>query len=74
VDIIGVVEYVNAPITVKCDDGSETQKRSIIMRDDSNQSIELTIELIFRGDFTTQIDRLDVVRLPLSLTTLHLPS
>jgi hypothetical protein len=68
VDILGVVEYVNAYTTIVCDDGSELQKRIITLRDDSNRSIELTLW----GGCTTRDDRLGGVRLPLSLTHLHL--
>jgi replication factor A1 len=71
VDIIGVVESVDDPSTITRKDGSEAQKRSITLRDDSNKSIELT----FWGDYSTNPgDQLDGVRPPLRLTPLHLPA
>jgi ssDNA-binding replication factor A large subunit len=69
VDILGVVESVSTYTTIVRDDGSEFQKRTITLRDDSNTSIELTLW----RDRTTHDDRLDGVRLPLNLTHLHIP-
>lgn len=43
VDIIGVVESVMDWTTITKRDGTDTQKRSVIIRDDSNTSIELTL-------------------------------
>lgn len=42
-DIMGVVESVDPAGTITRRDGSETEKRNLIMRDDSNKSIEVTL-------------------------------
>lgn len=69
VDIIGVVESVDEPSTITRRDGSEAQKRSITLRDDSNKSIELT----FWGDYAANPgDQLEGVGNPLN--TLSSPS
>jgi replication factor A1 len=43
VDVIGVVMTVGSPGTIQRRDGTETQKRSISIKDDSNAVIELTL-------------------------------
>lgn len=42
-DIVAVVESVSGVVTVTKKDSSETSKRSLVIRDDSNKSIELTL-------------------------------
>lgn len=42
-DVIGVVENVMDWVTITKRDGTDTQKRSLTIRDDSNRSIELTL-------------------------------
>ena len=41
VDVIGIVEHVEAWATITRRDGTETQKRSITIKDKSNRSIEV---------------------------------
>jgi replication factor A1 len=43
VDIVGVVETCQDFVNITKRDGTETQKRSMIIRDDSGRSIELTL-------------------------------
>lgn len=43
VDIVGVVESCQDFVNITKRDGTETQKRSMIIRDDSGRSIELTL-------------------------------
>ncbi|KAJ9514509.1 hypothetical protein QJQ45_016236, partial [Haematococcus lacustris] len=43
VDVIGVVENVGAWSTITRKTGEETRKRAVVIRDDSNRSIEITL-------------------------------
>eukprot|EP00887_Chlorella_sp_A99_P004696 scaffold4.g4696.t1 len=43
VDVVGVVDSVADWTTIQKRDGTETQKRSVVVRDDSGRSIELTL-------------------------------
>lgn len=41
VDVIGIVEHVEAWTTITRKDGTETQKRSVTIKDKTNRSIEV---------------------------------
>ena len=43
VDVIGIVEHVEAWTTITRKDGTETQKRSVTIKDKTNRSIEVPV-------------------------------
>lgn len=43
IDVIGVIESVDAWTTITKKDGTDTTKRAIVIRDQSNRSVELTM-------------------------------
>jgi len=56
VDVIGVVLTVDSPVTIQRRDGTETQKRSLTVKDDSNASIELCMWGNFAMDPGQQLE------------------
>lgn len=43
VDVIGILESVDPITSIRRRDGSETEKRSVLLRDDSGRSVEFTL-------------------------------
>ena len=48
-DVIGIVESVDAWQTITRKDGQETIKRAVVIKDDSSRSVEITLW----GDYAT---------------------
>ena len=43
IDVVGVVESVQSAATIQKKDGTETQKRALLLRDQSGRSVELSM-------------------------------
>ena len=43
IDVVGVIESVDPWTTITKKDGTDTTKRALVLRDQSNRSVELTL-------------------------------
>ena len=43
IDVVGIVESVQSSVTIQKKDGTETQKRGMLLRDQTGRSVELSM-------------------------------
>ena len=59
-DVLGILESVGDFVTLTLKNGKETNKRSVVLRDNSNRSIELTLWGAFASDPGDQMAQVTV--------------